>query len=104
MTIVYSKQPRDVVLLIGADDLARVWNNGSQVYLSKEFSHADSHAVMMTLRSGRNTILAKVTNQVSDHSLNLRFGTSALDSGRAFAEAKKWKEETGRARRLFAGC
>ena len=63
MTIVYSTQPREAVLLIGNDDTARIWNNGKQVFLSNTYSPPDSRAVFMTLEPGRNTILAKVTNE-----------------------------------------
>jgi serine/threonine protein kinase/WD40 repeat protein/tetratricopeptide (TPR) repeat protein len=102
MTIVYSTRPRDVVLLIGNDDAARIWNNGSQVYESQVFSPPDSHAVMIHLQSGRNTILAKVANERVAHTLSLRFGTTALDTARALAEAKKWKEAAGEFATQFA--
>ena len=92
MTIVYSDQLRDVAMLIGTDDSAIIWNNGKQVFLSPRYAPADSLAVLMTLQPGRNTILAKVTNDRGPHSLNLRFGTGPAEAARAFAAAKKWNE------------
>ena len=92
MTIVYSTERRKVVLLMGNDDTARVRNNAKQVYLSKLFAPPQSIAFFMTLEAGRNTILAKVTNTTREHSLSLRFGSTPIDSGRAYAQAKNWKE------------
>ena len=92
MAIVYSDQLRDLAVLIGNDDSARIWNNGKQLFLSPRFAPPDSRAAVMKLQPGRNTILAKVTNDRGPHSLNLRFGTGPVDAARALAEAKKWKE------------
>jgi serine/threonine protein kinase/WD40 repeat protein/tetratricopeptide (TPR) repeat protein len=92
MAIVYSNQLRDVAVLIGSDDSARIWINGKQVFLSPNFAPADSRAVFMTLQTGRNTILAKVTNERGPQSLALRFGTGPSCAALAFAEAKKWTE------------
>jgi serine/threonine protein kinase/WD40 repeat protein/tetratricopeptide (TPR) repeat protein len=92
MAIVYVAQPREVAMLLGNDDTARIWNNGKQVFLSPQFAPADSRAVLITLEPGRNTILARVGNQGGPHSLSLRFGARPADAARAFADAKKWNE------------
>ncbi len=76
---VWSTTRRDAVLLIGSDDLSRVWLNGELVH---EFRSPDNTAttpdafrVTVRLRAGRNRLLAKVTNGLSPHRLYLRIVT-----------------------------
>jgi tetratricopeptide (TPR) repeat protein len=91
MTVVYSAQSRESVLLIGTDDDGVVWLNGKEV-LSTSFSVNDSHALLVTLQPGRNTIVARIRDHLAGHSITLRFGELPLDRARAYAAAKKWKE------------
>ncbi len=92
MTVVYSTERREVVVLAGSDDAARVWINGKQAYDLWSFTAPESRAGLFTLEAGRNAIVAKVSNDTKEHGLSLRFGTMPVDFGRAFAEAKKWPE------------
>ena len=93
MTVVYSTRSRDAVLLIGTDDTARIWLNGREAFLSKSSSAPDSNAVLITLQSGRNTLVAKVQDLVKGgHSFSIRFGESPADFARAYAHAGKSKE------------
>jgi hypothetical protein len=86
---VWSTPERDAVLLIGSDDLSRVWLNGELVH---EFRSPDNTAtgpdafrVMVRLRAGRNRLLARVTSGLSPHRLYLRILTdpAALLDARA---------------------
>ena len=93
MTVVYSARPRETALLIGTDDAARIWLNGSEVFSSKSSSAPDSNAILATLQSGRNTFVVKVQDLVKGgHSFSIRFGESPADLARAYARAGKPKE------------
>ena len=92
MTIIYSSRQCEMAVLIGTDDAARIWNNGKQVFFSPTHNPPLSRTLLMMLKPGRNTILAKVTNEGGPHSLNMHFGTAPADTARAYADAGKWKE------------
>ncbi len=92
MTVVYSTRPSDAVLLIGTDDAGRIWLNGREVFFSPTFSPADAHAIFANLQTGRNTIVARVRDFTSEHTISLRFSDSPFDLARAFAHSRKWKE------------
>jgi tetratricopeptide (TPR) repeat protein len=91
LSFVYASARKDVILLIATDDAARVWLNGRLVLESPGYTALpDGHAVLGTLQSGRNTLLAKVANRAGPHSLQLRISESPAAFSRAFAQAKKW--------------
>ncbi len=92
MTVVYSTQPREAVLLIGCDDTAKLRINGREVFLQTTFSPPDSHALFVKLQSGRNTIVAKVRDYRAGHGFSVRFGEAPFDLARAYLRAGKWKE------------
>ena len=94
MTVVYSTERREVVLLAGSDDAARVWINGKQAYDLWSYTVPESRAVLFTLEPGRNAIVTRVSNDTKEHGFSLRFGTMPVDFGRAYVDAKpqKWKE------------
>ena len=94
MTVVYSTQPREAVLLIGCDDTAKIRINGREVFLETSYSPPDSRAFFAKLQSGRNTIVAKVRNYRQAHGFSLRFGESPFDHARAYLRAGKSKEAT----------
>ena len=91
LNVVYSTVPRYAVLLVGSDDAARVWLNGIEVVESPE-PGADSRCVIVSLKRGRNSILAKVANIRGTHFLNLRISLADGDFARAYAEDKKWDQ------------
>ena len=73
-THLYAPRERPALLLVGSDDTVRVWLNGELVH-----EHAqprpgapEQDQVPVTLRPGRNTLLAKVANATGDHLLYLR--------------------------------
>ena len=53
---------------------------------------ADSRCVIVSLKRGRNSILAKVANIRGTHFLNLRISLADGDFARAYAEDKKWDQ------------
>ena len=91
LTLLYSVSSRDVVFRIGSDDSARFWLNGQHVIESK-FSQADAHSVIVTLRAGRNVILAKVVNEQGPHGFYLRIADTPADFAFAYAESKQWNQ------------
>ena len=90
MAIVYAASRQDVVMLTGADDQAHFWLNGRPVDEIPKVTSGDAHAVIVTLQPGRNTILAKVVNDVSDYLVYLRFSDAPGDFYRAYLAAKQW--------------
>jgi serine/threonine protein kinase/tetratricopeptide (TPR) repeat protein len=92
LAIVYSTTKREIVLLAGTDDAARVWQNGKLVLDSRGYSAAGSHIIVTTLEPGRNAFLAKVINGGGAHDLYFRIGTDPRDFARAFARLKRWPE------------
>jgi serine/threonine protein kinase/tetratricopeptide (TPR) repeat protein len=92
MTVVYSTRPREAAFLIGADDTARIWLNGREVFSSNRYSPRDGNAILVTLLHGRNTIVARVRDFTAEHGFSLRFGESPADLARAYAHAGRPKE------------
>ena len=92
LAFVYSVTERNIVLLIGADDQARVWLNGTRVLESPQFSPPENYAIGATLRAGRNTILAKVFNQGGGHGLFLRISDSPRDLLRVRVGRRQWDD------------
>ena len=90
MTFVYSSSPRDVVLLFGIDDSARVLFNGREILRVDDYCDPETRAVPVTLQSGRNVILAKIANRMQGYSLHLRIGDSHADFARGYAQANQY--------------
>jgi len=92
LAIVHSVTQRNIVLLVGSDDQARVWLNGQRVLDSPKFAPPEQFAVGATLQPGRNTILAKVVNQGGGHGLFLKISTAPGDFLRVAVARKKWDD------------
>ncbi len=75
--------------------------NGSEVLQSRQ-PGADAHCVIVSLKRGRNAILARVDNLRGDHFLNLRLSLADGDFARAYFEAKKWPEASDAYSRAMA--
>lgn len=88
--IVYSATQREVVILVGADDQARLWLNGNRLLDSLHYTPHGHHAIGATLRAGRNIILAKVVNQGGGHGLFLRISGAPQDFLRVHNARKEW--------------
>jgi WD40 repeat protein len=73
MTYLYARQSRPVRLLVGSDDAVRIWLNGELVHEHPEprSGAPAQETVAVTLKAGRNVLLAKVTNATGDHLLYL---------------------------------
>jgi tetratricopeptide (TPR) repeat protein len=92
LTRVYSMSDQDVVLLVGSDDEVRVWLNGALVH---EYPHRRGAApkqdyVPVRLKTGWNTVLAKVVNGVGWHALYLDISDDPGDRGRAYGVKGQW--------------
>lgn len=80
--VAYLQSPRehkDVTLLLGSDDGARVWLNGTQVWTVDNVRGVspDSDLVPhLTLKAGRNVLVVKVAQGVGGWGLTARFETA----------------------------
>jgi serine/threonine protein kinase/tetratricopeptide (TPR) repeat protein len=92
MTLVYSTEERRVVLLMGTDDLGRVWFNGRQVLDSKGYTAPGSNPVEVTLKQGRNSLVARVVNTGGPHELHLKIGDKPADWLFAHFARELWSE------------
>jgi tetratricopeptide (TPR) repeat protein len=94
LTYVTSPEERSAMLLVGGGEAVRVWLNGRLVH---ENTHPDwwpgnLSQEPVTLRAGRNTLLAKVSKSTKTHSLLLRIADSPMERGLALAELWLWEE------------
>ncbi len=62
---VTSPDKREVFFRFSSDDQAKIWLNGTEVFADTNAQTAilDRHAIPVTLKAGKNTILVKVCNQ-----------------------------------------
>jgi len=91
MAIVYSATQRQAVLLIGTDDLGRVWFDGRQILETTKFTPPGANPIEVTLQAGRNTILARVVNTAAEHELQLRISDAAADFLYAHFTRESWQ-------------
>lgn len=82
---IYSLDVQEVAILLGTDDDAHMWLNGAQIYGFRGTRPAvhDQDAVLATFKSGWNSLLVRVANQVEDHALIFRLSNSTADLDRA---------------------
>jgi putative membrane-bound dehydrogenase-like protein len=75
LTYVYSPKAQKAAMLVGSDDMAKVWLNGKLVheYTQPRSAKPDDDRVTITLKEGWNTVLVRVVNVALDHGLYLRF-------------------------------
>jgi tetratricopeptide (TPR) repeat protein len=96
LTYVYSPHEQTAVLDLGADDDARLWLNGRNIhdfhFRQGPYRLEPAQRVPITLRAGRNVLLAKVSNGPADHWLHLRLHDDPLARGEEFANLGLWKE------------
>ena len=78
-------------MLLGADDGARLWVNGKEVFTTRETKAAapEQHKVAVKLVKGKNTVLLKVANGNNPHGLLLQPDLGGGDEGRR-EEAEVW--------------
>jgi putative membrane-bound dehydrogenase-like protein len=75
LTYVYSPKPQKAQMLLGADDMVRVWVNGERVHewAKPRKAKADEDRVEVALKEGWNPVLVKVVNLEGEFGLYLRF-------------------------------
>ena len=74
---VYSPTPVSCQLRLGYDDGARVWLNGQQVLLDNRYGGytPDMTTVNVTLQSGENHLMVKISEWMGDNGFSARFCT-----------------------------
>ena len=92
MTILYSTTKRDVALLIGTDDAARIWQNGRLLLDSPQFAAAGHYVIGATIEPGRNLFVAKVLNFKGAHGLHMLISEEPVDLVRGYVHFKKWEQ------------
>jgi tetratricopeptide (TPR) repeat protein len=99
LTYVYSPDERTAVLYLNGDDDVLVWLNGRSVHDYHLTDDVKAHGVQsvlfrvpVTLHAGRNVLLAKVSNFLGPHYLNLRLGDDPLARGDALVNLGLWDE------------
>ncbi len=92
MTIVYSTTKRDVVLLIGTDDDARIWQNGRLLLDSPEYAPPRRYAIAATIEAGRNSFVAEVHNFKQGHGLHMLISEKPADLVRGYVNSSKWAQ------------
>lgn len=75
---VYASEQTTCQLWMGYDDGARVWLNGNEVVYDNRYGgfEADMKKVNVTLQSGENRLLIKISEWMGDHGFSARFCTS----------------------------
>jgi hypothetical protein len=75
LTYVYSPEEQPVDLLVGSDDMVRVWINAKLVHEhgGVRTARPDEDRIHVTLKPGWNSVLAKVVNDSGGYGLFLRF-------------------------------
>jgi len=84
------KEMKDVRLLIGSDDQAKVYFNGKQVIHSDQVraTNKDQNSATVTLNKGVNVIVFKIVNEGGDWSGCARFVAGPITNIRASTTAK----------------
>ncbi len=86
---IYSDSSRNCELRLGYDDGVRVWLNGSQVLYDNVYGgfEADISRENVTLNSGENRLLVKVSQWMGEHGFSARFcqATGEPVAGLAYA-------------------
>ncbi len=72
--IVTSPDKREAFFRFSSDDQAKIWLNGTEVFADTNTQTAilDRHAIPVTLKAGKNTILVKVCNEEMSWGFYLR--------------------------------
>jgi serine/threonine protein kinase/tetratricopeptide (TPR) repeat protein len=94
MTYVYSATEREVVLLIGTDEFGRVWLNGRLILDSNNYTPPGANPIEVTLRPGRNIIVARIVNTIREHALHLRISDAPQDFLYAHCARGLWEDAT----------
>jgi tetratricopeptide (TPR) repeat protein len=93
-TRVFCSGPQQTGLLLGSDDLHRLWVNGRLVHqnLRPRIAVPDQDAVIVTLQTGWNDVLVKVTNITGGYGLYLRLCDDPIQLARVFEKNLQFGE------------
>jgi tetratricopeptide (TPR) repeat protein/tRNA A-37 threonylcarbamoyl transferase component Bud32/DNA-binding beta-propeller fold protein YncE len=97
LNYLWSPHERTATLLVGGDDAVKVWLNGQVVLESTRLypEHSSPWSLLrvpVTLRAGRNTILARVGNDQGAHFLHMVLADEPMAGGEELLRAGLWKE------------
>src|SRR5262245_28678900 len=92
LNYIYSPDERSMILRVGGADAVRLWLNGRLVYESTTANTSSLPQVSVTLRPGRNSLLAKVSNTAPPKSFLYLRADDPLDRGVDLAAVGLWKE------------
>ncbi len=93
MTHLASDRERTAVLCLSGGDRVRVWLNGRVVFDGDQphsYHLGPEFLAPVTLRAGRNTLLARVSHESGGHQLRLRSADFELDHAYLLAEFGRW--------------
>jgi serine/threonine protein kinase/Flp pilus assembly protein TadD len=92
---VASTRDRTALLCLGGGERLRLWLNGRVVFDTARphtYRNGAEYLVPVTLRAGRNTLLARVSHDATGHGLRLRFADFELDRAYLLAEFGQWSQ------------
>jgi len=97
LTYVYSLQEKDVLLMVGSDDGAKVFFNNKEVYrfLGIRIAEPDQAIIPVHLRVGWNKLLLKIENNLGGYAFYARFldpGESLYYSAKQERPPERWFE------------
>jgi len=93
LTYVESPEVRTALLSVSGHGRVRIWLNGQLVHQTTTTRvRWGLDRIPVTLRAGRNTLLAKVAHADGPHDLYVRLGDNPIDRGEALAELGLWPE------------
>jgi hypothetical protein len=101
VTYIFSMQEKDVLLMIGSDDGAKVFFNNKEVYrfLGIRVAQPDQAVIPVHLRAGWNKLLLKIENNLGGYAFYARIldpGKSLYYSAKQQQPPLKWLEEQQR--------
>ena len=105
LNYVFANEERTALLRVGGNRDVRVWLNGQLVYEAAPAQTwaYDLHRVPVTLRAGRNMLLAKASSAAEYHSVIVRIADGPLDRAIALAELGLWDEAAALWRKGLVG-
>ncbi len=95
MTHLASDRERTALLCVSGAARFRIWLNGRLVFNSDQphvYHYGPEYLAPVTLRAGRNTLLARVSHGSGGHGLRLRTDDFELDHAYFLAEFGRWPE------------
>jgi tetratricopeptide (TPR) repeat protein len=95
LTHIAADRGRTAMLCLSGNSRIRVWLNGRVVFDPDQvhrYHPGPEFLVPVTLRSGRNTLLVRVSHGSGGHSLRLRTDDFELDRAYLLAEFGRWSE------------